>query len=98
MCKVVISTSYLGFWPSNEVITLYIKTSKTNTSGRWSIFDVPRDDPLLIRIIESIGLKRAGTAYSKLKIVTLPDDVGEWEIIDDDGKEHVVEKQRRRWD
>ena len=98
MCKVVISTSYLGFWLSDEVKKLYICTSTTRTTGRWSIYDVPRDDPLLIRIIESIGVKRAGTAYSKLKIVTLPDDVGDWEIIDDDGKEHVVEKQRRRWD
>jgi hypothetical protein len=35
---------------------------------------------------------------SRLKIVEVPDDVGEWEIVDDDGKEKVVETRAREWE
>jgi hypothetical protein len=37
---------------------------------------------------------------SRLKIAAaqVPDDVGEWEVVDDDGKEKVlVEKRPREW-
>jgi hypothetical protein len=52
---------------------------------------------LLIELIEKLGLHRAGRVPSKLKIVEIPEDV-DWEIVDDDAKECVMEKKRRMWD
>jgi hypothetical protein len=58
--------------------------------------DVKRDDPILIEIIEKIGLQAAGGGFSKLKIIQIPDDVPSdgWVIMDYDGMEWVAEKHR----
>ena len=58
----------------------------------------PRDDILLIRLIKTVGLKRAAGPVSRLKMAQVPDDAGEWEVVDDYGKEKVVEKRPREWD
>jgi hypothetical protein len=49
---------------------------------------------VLISIIESVGVERAGGGSTRLKIVEIPDDVSEWEIMDYDGTEWVAEKHR----
>ena len=54
---------------------------------------VERDDPELIKIIESIGLDSAAGDQAKLAIVGVPEGV-EWEITEYDGNETVVEKHR----
>ena len=59
---------------------------------------VARDDPLLIEIIESVGLDcAAGDQSVALKIIEIPDDVAEdrkWMLMENDGIEWVVEKHR----
>jgi hypothetical protein len=54
--------------------------------------DIPRDEPLLIQVVEELGEKANGK-YAKLKIVTIPDDI-EWEIDEYDGQESVREVYR----
>jgi hypothetical protein len=51
---------------------------------------IKRDDPLLIKAVETLGAKAAGN-YAELKIVEIPDGV-DWEISEYDGKEHVAQK------
>lgn len=54
--------------------------------------DIPRDDPDLIEIVETLG-KEADGSCARLKIVEVPDGV-EWEISEYDGLEHVAERHR----
>lgn len=51
-----------------------------------------REDPLLIQTIQDLGIK-SFSAYSKLKIVEIPDDV-EYYIEDNDGYECIHEEHR----
>lgn len=53
---------------------------------------IPRDDPILIQVVEELGEEANGIA-AELKIVEIPDDV-EWVIEEYDGKEWVAEKHR----
>lgn len=54
--------------------------------------DIPRDDPLLVRVVEELGEKANG-AHAELRIVEIPADV-KWYIHEYDGSEHVAEDHR----
>lgn len=56
--------------------------------------DIPRDDPILIKVVKELGKEANGT-YATLKIIEIPDDV-KWQIEEYDGYEHVAE-QHRTW-
>lgn len=58
----------------------------------FSMYNIPRDDPILIQVVEELGEASWGSA-AELKIVDIPDDV-EWEIEDYDGQEWVSEVHR----
>lgn len=96
--KVVINGCYGGFSLSETVKHLYKDATKHVTRERnwFADSDIPRDDPDLIRIIETLGLEESGGFFAKLKIIELPDDLPSdgWEIKDYDGIEWVAEKHR----
>jgi len=54
--------------------------------------DIPRDDSLLIQVVEELGVDANGGCAS-LKIVEIPDDI-DWEIDEYDGNESIDEKHR----
>lgn len=54
--------------------------------------DIPRDDPLLARVVEEMGEAASGPMAS-LKVVEIPVDV-EWEMQEYDGAEWIAEKHR----
>lgn len=55
--------------------------------------DIPRNDPILIDVIEKLGTDVCGTDLSNLSIVEIPDDI-DWEIDNYDGMESIHEKHR----
>jgi len=57
-----------------------------------SQYDIKRDDPHLIKVVEELGEKANGR-FANLKVVEIPDDV-EWEIDEYDGEEIIHEKHR----
>ena len=57
-----------------------------------SEYDMDRNDPILIQVVEEFGKKANGYAAS-LKVVEIPDDV-KWHIHEYDGLEHVAEDHR----
>lgn len=89
--KVVINNCHGGFGLSEEASKRY-KQYRMIESEDWYYYDIPRDDPYLVKIVEEMG-EAADTRFSKLKIVNIPDDV-EWEIAEYDGSEWVAEKHR----
>jgi len=91
MIKVVINKDFGGFDLSDEAETLY-KERKGITDPDWWYKDIPRNDPVLIQIVEELGDKADGT-FSALKIVEIPDDVN-WYIEEYDGSEWVAERHR----
>jgi hypothetical protein len=63
-----------------------------NNDHFLSLYHIKRDDPVLIQIIEEMGVEADGH-YAELKIIEIPDDV-KWYIEDYDGMEHVAEVHR----
>ncbi len=91
----VINACHGGFGLSDEALALFSKLKgftkeQEDSLQRW---DIARDDPILIQVIETLGASRCNTPYSKLKIVEVPDDVI-CEIDDYDGLEWVAEMHR----
>jgi hypothetical protein len=76
-----VSTEDLG-----DIIT------KFPTKGYFSYYDLERDDPNLIKVVEKLGGKANGR-FAKLNIVEIPDGI-DYEITDYDGRESVEEKHR----
>lgn len=89
--KIVINTCYGGFGLSKEAFAQYCKETGTNPKavGDW---EMPRDNPVLIRIVEEMG-EAADGSYAALKVVEIPDGVN-WCIEDYDGQEWVAERHR----
>ena len=93
--KVVINRCYGGFSLSLEAKSMYMERTKHISKPRHFYADtsIERDDPDLIAVIESLGLKASSGRFAKLKIITIPDDV-DWEVKDYDGTEWIAEKHR----
>ena len=89
--KIVINSDYGGFGLSDEALALYAE-KKGKSVDDICFFDIPRDDPDLIDVVEHFGQK-ANDSYAELKIVEIPDGVN-WYIAEYDGLEHVAERHR----
>ena len=89
--KIVINTCYGGFGLSDQGLAIY--ASKKNKSiDDVHYFDIPRNDPVLVEIVEDLG-QQANASYAELKVVEIPDDV-DWYIKEYDGIEHIAERHR----
>ena len=78
------------FW----TMTVEEKAAYNDTYSRQNFSDryIPRNDPLLVQVVEEMG-KDADGGFAELKVVEIPDDV-EWQIDEYDGSEWVAEKHR----
>lgn len=87
--RVVINKCWGGFHLSDKVLKEYNKRTRKDVEN----YNIDRADPILIEIIERIGLDKAsGSSSSKLKIVEIPDGTP-YTIFDYDGIETVVDKR-----
>ena len=91
MTKIVINTCYGGFGLSESSLEDY-KKRKNITDENFYHWDIPRDCPHLVAMVEEGGTDVNGI-YSELKVVDVPDDVN-WFIHEYDGMEHVAERHR----
>ena len=98
--KVVINRCFGGFGLSDEAIELYAEKKgiklgeKLKYGGYEELWegDIPRNDLVLVWVVEHLGLKANGD-YAQLKVVEIPEGV-DWFISDYDGIEHVAERHR----
>lgn len=91
--KVVINTCFGGYGLSEKVVLKFNEEIGTNMSASVASYTIPRDNDLLIRIIEEVGVANAGGLSANLKIIEIPDDI-EFVIREYDGRETVHEKHR----
>lgn len=56
-------------------------------------YDIERDDPNLIAVVEELGSKEASDWAAKLEVVEIPDGI-DWVIDEYDGNESVEEAHR----
>lgn len=92
MTKVVINSCHGGFGLSEEAEKQYRQYKMIEKDTDWYYWDIPRDDPYLVQIVEQMGSDADGR-FAKLKIVNIPDDV-EWQIDEYDGLEWIAEKHQ----
>ena len=71
-------------------LTWYLNS--VDDKNYFSAYDILRDDPNLIQVVEELEELSWGP-YSELTIVEIPDDV-KWTIESYDGNEHVAECHR----
>jgi hypothetical protein len=90
--KIAINTDFGGFGLSNQALELYKVLMEIPLTTNLDYWEIDRDDPVLVQIIEQLG-DSAGDSYSSLKIVEIPDGV-KWRISEYDGVEWVAEKHR----
>ena len=93
MTQICINTRHGGFGLSDEAMELYSAFCRDAEIVPCEYdCDIPRDSQQLLSVVKVLG-ERANTPYSKLKIVTIPDDVI-WTIMEHDGAEWVAEVHR----
>lgn len=86
--KIVINKCYGGFGLSEVAETRY----KNESGNDISYWDIPRDDAILVSIVEELGEDSWG-GFAELKVVEVPDGI-EWGIGGYDGIEWVEEVHR----
>lgn len=91
MPKIVINACFGGFGLSEAALDEY-KSRKDITDPNFYYYDIPRDCPVLVAMVEEQGTAVNG-GFADLKIVEVPDDV-DWYIDEYDGNEHVAERHR----
>ncbi len=96
--KIVINKCFGGFGLSKEGDTEYLVRSGliidglTSWPSDYSDWDIPRNDPVLVQLIEE-NAELYGDRGTRLVVVEIPYDV-DWEISEYDGREHIAEKHR----
>lgn len=89
---VVINTRYGGFGLSDLAVAKYKLLAGIEDTLDWSMYDIARDDPYLVSVVQELG-EDANGIFANLKIVEVPADV-DWYVDEYDGREWVAEKHR----
>lgn len=90
--KIVINCKHGGFSLSPAAFEAYCAYAGHNPA-QFSSWDIPRNCPILLHVIQHLGLGESSGAHCTLRIVEIPDDV-KWFIAEYDGKEWVAEAHR----
>lgn len=93
MIKVVYSPTYGGFGLSDEAQDMYLKLKKQETFDKY---DLTRHDPVLIKVVETLGTDKASSDFAQLKIVKI--EGYQYRIDEYDGYESVeTPEDDQRW-
>jgi hypothetical protein len=95
MTKFVINTCYGGFGLSRTAKLMYEKLTGQEPYS-YSDNEIPRDDPTLIAVIETLGNRNAGTGSSDLKIFDIPAGT-RYRIEEYDGNETIMYESQYDW-
>lgn len=90
--KIVINCQHGGFGLSHAAFDAYCAYAGKNPAQFWDR-EIPRNCPVLLHVIQRLGMAESSGAHCTLRIVEIPDDVN-WQIEEHDGREWVAEKHR----
>ncbi len=90
--KIVINAQHGGFDLSEEAMALYKKYNRMDADAQVYEWELYRDDPVLVRVVQELG-ESANGRFASLKIVEIPADV-QWDLQEYDGWEWIAEKHR----
>lgn len=94
-CELYLSKKNLAYTKTLRERPVFSKNFSFEVGGdHWSPYKIQRDDPILIEVVEELGLEKSAGVFASLKIVEIPLDV-EWEIFEYDGIEEIHEKKRK---
>lgn len=65
---------------------------RTDAHGSFQ-YEIERDDPLLLQVIDELGAAVCSGPYAQLEIVTIPANI-KWHIAEYDGMEQIDEEHR----
>jgi len=76
-------------------LSVYSSVPKLKYAEKYGLeeYDIERTDPVLIKVIETIGTSVASGIYAELKIIEIPDDV-KYYIAEYNGVETINEEHR----
>lgn len=78
--KLVINTCYGGFELSDKAEGMLGEDT----------YELERDDPKLVEIVETLGKEAYNTDVSKLSVVEIPDNATDYEVNEYDGYESII--------
>lgn len=81
--KFVLNKCWGGFGVSD------IAAKALDLDDRWDADSLDRDDPNLIKVVETLGGIANGN-HAKLRVIEIPDETTDWEIDDYDGLESII--------
>lgn len=79
--KLVINTCYGGFELSDKAEKML---------GGENAYELERDDPKLVEVVETLGKEAYNTDVSRLSVVEIPDNATDYEVNEYDGYESVI--------
>ena len=92
MKKIAINTKYGGFRLSAKaekmLYDLGVEVVDYNSDNFVDLDDI-RDNETLIKVVETLGGEASGE-YSRIEVVTIPDNATDWMINEYDGYESVL--------
>ena len=91
--KIVVNRCFGGFGLSVAARKRYLELS--GNSDSFCDYELDRNDPILVQVVEELGSRRASGQFASLEVVEIPDGV-EWTISDYDGVE-TIEEAHRSW-
>lgn len=97
MQKIVINKCHGGFGLSDAAMRRYaeiknIEDVNTIHISRLAPYDIRRDDPALVQVVEELG-EKSSDRHASLRVIEIPEGVS-WLIEEYDGLEHVAERHR----
>ena len=92
MTKIVYSACYGGFGLSEKAFERYKELGGTVDYDR----DIPRNDPILVQVVEELG-EKASNAFSNLRMIALPAGT-KYRIDEYDGFETVMTLEDYKWE
>lgn len=78
--KLVINTCYGGFELSDKAEKMLGENA----------YELERDDPKLVEIVETLGKEAYNTDVSRLSVVEIPDNATDYEVNEYDGYESII--------
>lgn len=96
MTKILYNNCYGGFGLSEAAMIMYKQKAGIDPETRIYHWDIDRADPILIEVVETLGLELSGDRYSELAIAEIPSGV-KYRIDEYDGNESVMTVDDYDW-